>query len=147
MRVGMNRMCLIFLGLTLAACSSDAGSSDGADTLPKRGEVATDPTIVSATARCAACSGEICSGDVPPNSYVFVRVDSSDPMGVTNLGNCAGMLANNTDQDTYGDGQNSSCRLFFKLPCAVGQNHVVDLTVSNSTGGVTSASVKLTVSE
>ncbi len=143
----MNRMCMILLGVTLAACSSDAGGNDGADTLPKRGEVATDPTIVSATARCASCGGEICDGNSPPNSYVGVKVASSDPKGATNLGTCAGTLGNNSDQDTYGDGRNSGCELFFKLPCAPLQVHVVDLTVSNKTGGVTSASVKLTVSE
>lgn len=132
------------LGLVLAACADDGGggAGDGNDTLPKKGEVATDPTIVSATARCAPCGGEICSGSDPANSHVRVRVDASDMGGASNLGTCAGTMAALSDQDTYDGG---SCNLFFKTPCTAGSPVTVGLTVSNDKGGVTTASVKLTI--
>jgi hypothetical protein len=133
------------LGLVLAACADDGGTGAGSgnDTLPKRGELATDPTIVSATARCS-CGGEICSGGDPGTSHVRVRVDGSDPNGVMNLGTCAGTLGDVMDQGSY---TSSVCTLYFKTPaaCVVGSVHTVGLTVSNDTGGVTTASVKLTV--
>jgi hypothetical protein len=132
-------------GLFLAACADDGGSmgpGDGDDTLPKRGELATDPTIVSATARCAPCGGEICTGSDPANSHIRVRVDASDMGGSGNLGTCAGTLAALSDQDSYDGG---SCTLFFKTPCTAGSPVTVGLTVSNDKGGVTTASVKLTV--
>ncbi len=134
----------------LGACASDdsGGSGSGDDTLPKRGELATDPTIVSAAANCG-CGGEICDGTPgSANTHVRVRVAASDPMGVSNLGNCAGTLSGITDQDSYGDGSaGSDCYLYFQTPtaCAAGQVHTVALTVSNDTGGVTTASVKVTV--
>lgn len=132
----------------VCACASDedGGAGSGDDTLPKRGELATDPTIVSAVASCG-CGGEICTPD-SANTHVRVRVAASDPMGVSNLGNCAGTLAGITDQDSYGDGSaGSDCYLYFQTPtaCAAGQVHTVALTVSNDMGGVTTASVKVTV--
>jgi hypothetical protein len=132
---------------TLGGCTGDddGGGGGGGDTLPKRGERATDPTIVSAAASCAACGGTICTGSDPANSHVRVRVDASDPMGAANLGTCAGTLAGIMDQGAHGDGGGSSCYLHFKLACMPGQVHTVALTVSNATGGVTTASVKLTV--
>ncbi|MBA3460223.1 MAG: hypothetical protein H0T46_09710 [Deltaproteobacteria bacterium] len=133
------------LGVALAACADDGGSGAGSgnDTLPKRGELASDPTIVSATARCS-CGGEICSGGDPGNSHVRVRVDGSDPNGASNLGTCAGTLGDVMDQGSY---SGSACTLYFKTPsaCATGAVHTVGITVSNDTGGVTTASVKLTV--
>ncbi len=132
----------------LGACASDdnGGAGSGEDTLPKRGELATDPTIVSAVASCS-CSGEICDGTPgAETSHVRVRVAASDPMGVGNLGNCAGTLSGITDQDSYGDGSaGSDCYLYFQTTCMAGQVHTVALTVSNDTGGVTTASVKVTV--
>lgn len=141
------------LGLGLFGCASDdgGGAGGGDDTLPKRGEMASDPTIVSATAKCSTCDSEECIGlpDGPPptNDYVRVHVNASDPMGDTNLGTCAGMLSNISDEDTYSDGSGSSsaCNMFFKLACTAGQVHTVRITVANETGGVTTASVKLTV--
>lgn len=133
-------------GLVLAACADDGGTGAGSgnDTLPKRGELASDPTIVSATARCS-CGGEICSGGDPGTSHVRVRVDGSDPNGASNLGTCAATLGDVMDQGSY-DGS-SACTLYFKTPaaCAAGAVHTVGITVSNDTGGVTTASVKLTV--
>lgn len=137
------------LGLALAACASDEGGGgvgNGGDTLPKRGEMATDPTIVSATARCS-CGGEVCSGGDPQNGYVSVRVDGTDPKGQGNLATCAGTLAAVSDQGTYGEG--NACSLYFKVatPCAVGSSVTVGLTVANDSGGVTTASVKLAISQ
>lgn len=138
-------LLVIGLGLAFAGCTSDGDGDGGGDVLPKRGELANDPTIVSAAARCS-CGGEICSGGTPTNSHVRVRVDASDPMGATNLGSCAGTVSSASDQDSY-DG--AGCYLYFMSTpaCAIGQTLVVGLTVSNDTGGVTTASVQLTVSE
>lgn len=135
----------LFVVALFGACASDdnGGAGSGEDTLPKRGELASDPTIVSAVASCS-CGGEICDGTPGSEaSNVRVRVAASDPMGVSNLGNCAGTLEGITDQDSYGDG--SDCNLYFQTPCMAGQVHTVALTVSNDTGGVTTASVKVTV--
>src|SRR5687768_15879219 len=94
---------IVVLGLALAACASDdGGAGEGDDALPKRGELATDPTIVSAIATCS-CAGEYCSVGEPVNTHVRVRVAASDPMGAGNLGNCAGTMADTSDQDSYGD--------------------------------------------
>jgi hypothetical protein len=142
-------LLVIGLGFALVACASDddGGGGSGDDALPKRGERDTDPTIVSATARCS-CGGEVCNAGDPGTSHVRVRVDASDPMGASNLGTCAGTLGGATDQDSYSDGNNTGCYLYFKTAaaCAPGQVHTVALTVSNETAGVTTASVKLTVS-
>ncbi len=140
------RSCLLLSFVMVAACASDdGGGGDGEDTLPKRGEMASDPTIVSATARCASCGGEICTGSDPANSHVRVRVDASDPMGAGNLGTCAGTLGTISDQGTYSDGGGAgSCTMWFKTACTPGGSVTVDLTVSNDKGGITTASVKLT---
>jgi hypothetical protein len=138
-------LLVVGLGLVLAACADDGGSmgpGSGDDTLPKRGELATDPTIVSATARCSACASEECFGSDPANSHIRVRVDASDMGGSANLGSCAGTMAALSDQDSYEGG---TCSLFFKTPCTAGSPVTVGLTVSNDKGGVTTASVKLTV--
>ena len=138
-------LLVVGFGLVLAACADDGGSmgpGGGGDTLPKRGELATDPTIVSATARCSACASEECFGGDPVNSHIRVRVDASDMGGASNLGTCAGAMAALSDQDSYEGG---SCNLFFKTPCAAGSAVTVGLTVSNDKGGVTTASVKLTI--
>jgi hypothetical protein len=137
---------LVVLAL-VGGCASDdsGGAGDGDDTLPKRGELTTDPTIVSAVASCS-CGGEICSGGDTTNAYVRVRVAASDPAGVENLGTCAGTLAGITDDDSYGGGSaGNDCYLYFKTTCAANGVHTVALTVANATGGVTTASVKVTV--
>lgn len=138
------------LGLAVVGCTDDGGGGGGdgtgEDTLPKRGERAQDPTIVSATARCS-CGADTCPGGTPPN-HVRVRVDASDPMGPTNLGTCAVTLAGRSDQGTFSDGNgNGTCstHVLPAMPCAVGQVHTVGITISNDTAGVTQASVKLTV--
>jgi len=88
----------------------------------------------------------VCSGGDPQNGYYSVRVDGSDPKGQSNLASCAGTLDATSDQGTYGDG--TDCYLYFKAAttCTVGGAVTVGLTVANGTGGVTTASVKLTVS-
>ena len=145
----MRSLLVLCLGLAAAACASDdgggGGGGTGEDTLPKRGELASDPTIVSAAARCSSCGFTDCLGSDPMNSHVRVRIDASDPMGASNLGSCAGTLGSITDQDTYGDGNSGGCAVYFQTPCTPGGSITVGLTVANDTGGVTTASVKLTV--
>lgn len=140
----MMRNAAFVLGLAggLLACSSD-GAGSGEDTLPKRGEMATDPTIVSAVARCS-CGGLVCDVGSPQTSHISVRVNASDPMG-SNLMSCAGMIGAASDQGGFA----GDCRLeiMAPAPCALGQTHTVDLTVANATGGVTTASVNLTVTD
>jgi hypothetical protein len=132
----------------LGGCASDdnGGAGGGDDTLPKRGEMTSDPTIVSAVATCSCGADGDCQVGSPANAYVQIRVASSDPMGVANLGSCSGTLAGISDQDSYGDGSaGSDCYLYFKTTCTAGQAHTVGLTVANDTGGVTTASVKITI--
>lgn len=138
----MTSKWLVVIGLALSACASDdggGGAGAGNDTLPKRGEVSTDPTIVSATAYCST-GGD---GGSASDSYIEVKVAGSDPMGQPNLGTCAATIDSVTDQDSFGS--SSSCYLYIKSACQVGQVHTVGLTISNDTGGVTTASVKLTI--
>jgi hypothetical protein len=132
------------LGLGLAACATDGdGAGSGEDILPKRGELATDPTIVSATARC--WSGEISVPGGPEQPlYIGITVAGSDPMGAENMGTCAGSLGGGTaDQDTFSSSGN--CYLDLRTACTPGSNITVGLTVSNKTGGVTTASIRLTI--
>jgi hypothetical protein len=139
---------LVFsLGMALFSCSSDGGGGD--DTLPKRGEMASDPTIVSAIASCSTCGGEICvPNETEAATYLVIRVASSDPAGVENLGTCSGTVNGITDQDEYGGGSaGSDCYLYFKSACAAGDVFTADLTVSNLMAGVTTASVKVTAAD
>lgn len=135
----MKPFLVTFLVLAASACASDGvagGGGDGDDTLPKRGEMASDPTIVSATADC-----HVANGPTSP-AAVEVNVDASDPMGQANLGSCAAVIGDETDQGGFGEGD--SCYLYFQnMMCTAGETILVDLTVSNQTGGVTTASVRL----
>lgn len=129
---------VMILGLALAACADDGGvEGNGGDSLPKRGEMVTDPTIVSATARCTTGEG------VGSGPTVEVHVAASDPAGKDNLGTCAGTTGAISDQDTFGE---SGCYVYLPQACVAGEVKVVGLTVSNDKGGVTTASVKLTLS-
>jgi hypothetical protein len=137
----MKTLLGLVVGLSLVGCGGDDGVGSGGDSLPKRGEMASDPTIVAAT---ASCSEGIFIPDQPPRTPTLsVRVAASDPAGQENLGNCIGETASSTDQDDFGSGSAGSCSLSFSVACTVGQSYVVDLTVSNATGGVTTASVKV----
>ncbi|HEY5926365.1 MAG TPA: hypothetical protein VIV11_31985 [Kofleriaceae bacterium] len=142
----MTSKWLVVIALTLAACASDdGGAGSGDDSLPKRGELSSDPTIVSAVANCS-CGGEICSGG-ETNTHIRVRVAATDPAGLPNLGNCSGTVNGASDQDSYGGGSaGSDCYLYFQTACTPSQAFTIGLTVSNDMGGVTTASVKLTVS-
>ena len=139
-------LLVLGFGMVLAACADDGGGNgagSGNDSLPKRGEMAADPTIVSATARCS-CGGEVCSSGDPANAYVSVRVDASDMAGAANLGTCAGTMGAVSDQGSY---EGSTCSLYLHTPCTAGSAVTVGLTVSNEKGGVTTASVKLNVAQ
>jgi hypothetical protein len=120
---------LVFIGLSLVACSD---SGDGLDTLPKRGERTTDPTIVSAA---AGCSGELMF------KGLVVRIDATDSTP-SNLGTCAAAFEGATAMGTFVE-TTSRCLAQLVRDCVVGTDYVVDLTISNKTGGVTTASVKL----
>ena len=100
--------------------------------LPKRGERSTDPTIVSASASC--------EGGSHATLDVAVRVAASDPGGVANLGTCAATIAGATTEEAFGEG---SCVAYVGRPCTPGQVFVIELLVSNDTGGFTDASVTL----
>jgi hypothetical protein len=130
----MTSKWLVVLGLSLAACAGDGGG-DGNDALPKRGERTGDPTIVSATASCGLGG----SGSTPT---FFVKIDATDPMGKMNLGTCSATYAGTTDQGSFGE---FGCNLQVAHVCQAGDTAVVDMVVSNDTGGVTTASVRLPV--
>ena len=115
-------MCLV----ALTACASER--EDGNDVLPKRGERATDPTILSARATCEGTIG------------THVTVEATDPGGVANLGTCSISLGGATLEDTFDTG---GCYLYFEHDCSAGAATVIDLTVSNDTGGFTTASVSV----
>jgi hypothetical protein len=120
------------LGVALAACGSGTGKdADEVDPLPKRGERSTDPTIVTAT---AGCDGEFMF------KGLVVYIAASDPMGVANLGTCVASFEDNTHQSGF-DG--SRCVIDLAPECVPGTEYVVDITASNLTGGVTTASVKV----
>lgn len=124
----MNGKASLLIGiLALAACSSD---NSGGDTLPKRGDRDTDPTIVSASARCDSATS------------IKIQIGASDPKGLANLGTCAATIGSATQQDTFLEG---SCYLYFSMQCAGGLQLDTSITVGNATGGVTTASVQLTV--
>jgi hypothetical protein len=128
--LAMRTMQLLVLGLGVAtACGGGADSS--LDTLPKRGERATDPTIVSAS---AGCTGELMF------KGLVVRIDASDP-APSNLGSCAVMNGEKMGQGIFIE--NVRCEVSFEQECVVDADYVVDLTVSNRTAGITVASVKL----
>ena len=131
----------LVLGLALVGCS-DGGEGSGDDALPKRGENTSDPTIVAATATCS--DGEISiPGQPPATPNLAVRVAASDAAGQENLGNCIGETSTSSDQGSFGSGSAGTCYLEFSLACTVGKTYVVDLTVSNARGGVTTASVSV----
>jgi hypothetical protein len=123
--------------LAMTACGTDdsgtAGSGD--DALPKRGEVASDPTIVSATVECQAASGPT----VPQR--LSLQVDASDPAGKTNLSSCALTVGSMSGQDDF---YQASCYVSFDgMPCVPGTTYTLGIVVSNATGGVTTASVNV----
>jgi hypothetical protein len=124
-------MQLRVLGLIFVAACGSSGSESSLDTLPKRGERSTDPTIVSATAGC--------SGDLMFKGLV-IQIDASDPTPM-NLGSCAGMSGAGMKQGIFLS--SGRCILEFEQECVVGTDYVVDLTISNKTAGITVASVKL----
>jgi hypothetical protein len=130
----MRTMRLVAFGVcTLAACSSSGGGTNGdLDVLPKRGERASDPTIVSATAGC--------SGDLMFKGLV-IQIDASDP-APSNLGSCAAMFGMTMGQGQFSGG-GGRCIVELGPDCTVGTDYVVDLTIGNKTAGVTVATVKL----
>ena len=121
----------LWMLLLLGACTGEGDG--GGDTLPKRGERMTDPTIVSATASCESGSGA--------TKDVGVQVNATDPGGAMNLKSCSATIAGVTEESGIGE---FGCSLLVHRPCTVGETFVVDLLVANDTGGFTDASVKLT---
>jgi hypothetical protein len=133
-------LTVVLFATMAAACASDdnGGGGSGDDSLPKRGELSTDPTIVSAAARCT-------TNGITPDKFLVVDIRASDPMGETNLGSCAMNVGSATDQSGFSE---SGCYLDLRsVACQVGSSYTVGITVSNSTGGVTTASVTLAAAE
>jgi hypothetical protein len=120
----------LFLSLSVVGCTDDSKGS-ALDTLPKRGERATDPTIVSAV---ATCTGELMF------KGLVVLIDASDPASA-NLGTCAATSDVTTAQGTFTT--SGRCEVDLVRECVVGTDYVVDLTISNKTGGVTTATIKV----
>jgi hypothetical protein len=48
-----------------------------------------------------------------------------------------------SERDSAGSGSGSACFLVFEHACIAGSAYVVDITVSNNTAGVTTASVEV----
>ena len=101
-----------------------------------RGAMATDPTIVSATASCFVDSEAHVT-------YISLNVSGSDPAGMAHLGTCAATINGMTNSNPFGDG--SSCNVSVVGDCTVGAQIVAGITVSNDLGGVTTASTKVTI--
>ena len=130
----MKVACLLVCALALG-CGGDGNGGDGDDSLPKRGERDTDPTIVSATIDC------IVEGTA---SSAEIRIAATDPMGTANLGTATVMFEGMTDVDAgFSSGSANTSYHAFDVPCARGTTYTVDITVSNNTGGVTTASTKI----
>ena len=136
-------MAALLLAMIATACTSDGPAGSGDDVLPKRGELTSDPTIVSARASCYG--GVVAPGGTPPPPELRIRIDGSDPTG--KLGTCAITIGSITEQDDFDDG---TCVVFFSssdISCEAGTKQVVGITASNQTGGFTTASVTLTVAD
>ena|SRR5688572_7819685 len=133
----------LVLGVLVAGCASD-GAGEGGDTLPKKGDAASDPTIVSATARCMD-DGVVIEGQPPPPKTLTIRVAASDPMGEDNLGSVTVAVSGEMDIDQFYEGGATSYHPL-DAACTAGTSYVLDITVANKTGGVTTASVDVTAS-
>lgn len=132
----------LLLATMVAACASDdGGAGDGDDALPKRGALATDPTIVSATIDCQAAEGPT----VP--QALSLHVDASDPAGRGHLASCALTVGAMSGQDNFSE-TGSSCYVYFSgMACTPGATYTVGIVVSNDTGGVTTASVNVVATD
>jgi hypothetical protein len=128
----MNIIRGVALAIGLIGCSGSDGADDGNDTLPKRGERTTDPTIVSAT---AACSGELMY------KGLLIRVDGTDAMGLENLSTCAATAESATSQGIFTS--RGTCFMELTPTCAVGAAYQASLTIASKTGGVTTAAIVL----
>ena len=129
---------IVISGLTLLGCADDGRVEGvGQDTLPKRGETQADPTILSATSHCSSGLGTY--------RAVGVTISASDLRGNPNLGTCEGSLAGVSAAGEFG--QNATCYVEIELPnteCIDGRaDFVVDLVVSNESGGFTTASLRV----
>ena len=136
-------LAALLLATMTTACATDdsGGAGDGGDALPKRGALASDPTIVSATAACRIASGPT----VPP--ALSLQVDASDPAGKGHLSSCALTVGSMSGQDNFSD-SGSSCYVYFQgMACTPGSTYTIGIVVSNDTGGVTTASVAVTATE
>lgn len=130
------RQLAIFV-LLATACGDDGGTQPdpdsgpvpGSDTLPKAGPTASAPTIVSAEAFCLI-----------PTNNLGIRITGADSAGVANLETCAATIDNVTASDTFA--ANGTCVAQFRTTCMRGA-FVADLTVTNKTAGVTTASITL----
>ena len=129
---------IVMSGLTLFGCAGDEREEEaGRDTLPKRGETQADPTILSATSQCISGLGTY--------RAVGVTISASDLRGNPNLGTCERTLAGVSASGEFN--QNATCYVEIELQsteCFDGRaDFVVDLVVSNESGGFTTASLRV----
>lgn len=128
----MNMKNLVLgVAVMLGACA-DSGDSGFGDSLPKRGDRSSDPTIVSAIADCDVYSSY---------SSLSIEILASDPSG--ELGPCSGTVGGIFQQETFGD--DNSCWLHFRMPCSTMQEATFELMVANDHAGLTEATITIPV--
>ena len=117
--------------LCLVAACTGGSSGSGDDLLPLRGDLPSDPTI---TAVVASCGGSV--------SSVTVRIGATDPGGPPNLASCRASINGAQASASWLPGL---CAPVITSACHAGGAAVVDVTVTNRTGGSTTASVTVPV--
>ncbi len=121
------------LTLSLMLCGAVAcgGGADDVDTLPKRGDLVTDPTILDV--KIYADTDER-----------VVAISASDPGGSSNLAGCE-VTANGVER--VGTFSSAGCLVARDLSDGwqLGQSYVIEVLVSNGTGGFTMATVRAAV--
>jgi len=131
----MRAATTVIFGLGLLGCAVDEREGGGKDTLPKRGVVATDPTIIAATATCGASSSGFDS--------VGISVTASDMGGNTNLGTCQVKIAGASEVGEFNSSNGTCYAIFENTACNASSSFIVDLVIANESGGFTTASLTI----
>ena len=131
----MIRFVLVTL---LATACADVG--DGQDILPKAGELAVDPTIISTTVRCVTTVGEHVR-----EIWTEVAIMASDSKGYANLDWCSATRGVDTHVAWFPSATYSylGCTLSYPI-CQVGDQYIMKIKVRNKPGGTNIASVMMT---
>lgn len=126
-----HNLFLSFLACSAGACGGE--TADQVDSLPKRGDQASDPTILDVKAYA------------DPDERV-IGISASDPGGSGNLAGCE-VTANGVER--VGTFSNALCYVMGPGPDAwqIGKSYVIEVLVSNGTGGFTMATVKVAVEQ